>query len=215
MQFELGVYIWSELPQDEIIYWRVSCWVAHCAGVISWEAPLLVVGRGGKEAEGGAKKERQGERFHSHQQRQFTGISSLHFIHAHCLAWSVAVATLLLLNNAAFGDHHLSMAPAVLTGKPSMRYNCWASSSSLSGSSDCFDLTPGYTCSMTSSNESQSIFWNLAFPTLNSSVVDEKWSQSIPVAEVNCWEVRGTCNHLRRYLLMCCWIVSTHEREIS
>ena len=51
------------------------------------------------------------------------------------------------------------------------------------------------------------ILWNLALPTLNSSVVDEKWSRGNPVAEVN---------HLRRrYLLMCCWIVSTHEREIS
>ena len=37
--------------------------------VISCEAPLLVVSRGGKEVVGGAKKEGQGEGFHSHQGR--------------------------------------------------------------------------------------------------------------------------------------------------
>ena len=138
-----------------------------------------------------------------------------HFIHAHCLAWPVAVASLLLLDNVEYGYHHVSVARAVLAGKPSMQYNCWASSSSLGGSGDHFDFTSGYTCSMASSSEARSIFWNLDFPTLNSYAVDEKWSRSIPVADFNCWKVGATCNHLRRYLSMCCWIVSTHEKEIS
>ena len=43
-------------------------------------------------------------------------------------------------------------------------------------------LTSGCTWRMTSSGESRSIKWSLAFPTLNSSVMDEKGSWSIPVA---------------------------------
>ena len=52
---------WKNMPQGP------SCRLAHRAGVISCEAPLLVVSRGEKEVVGGAKKEGQGEGFHSHQ----------------------------------------------------------------------------------------------------------------------------------------------------
>ena len=42
-------------------------------------------------------------------------------------------------------------------------------------------LTSGCTWHMTSSGESRSIKWSLAFPTLNSSVMKEKGIWSIPV----------------------------------
>ena len=52
------VYIWSELPQEEK---HASCKLANRTGVISCEAPLLVVSRGVKEVVGGAKEEGQGD----------------------------------------------------------------------------------------------------------------------------------------------------------
>ena len=72
------------------------CRRAYRAGVFSCEAPLLVVSRGGEEVVGGAKKEGQGWGFHSHQARpwQFPALSPSQFIHAHCLTWPAAVATL-------------------------------------------------------------------------------------------------------------------------
>ena len=86
--------------------------------------PLLVVSRGGKEVVGGAKKERQGEGFHSHQGRlwQFSGLS---FLPVHPCALlgltSSSGHSLLFLDHLEFCYDHVSMAPAVLAGEPSMR----------------------------------------------------------------------------------------------
>ena len=64
---------WENMPQGP------SCRLAHRAGVISCEAPLLVFSGGGKVVVGGANKEGQSNGFHSHQGRpwQFSGLSSL------------------------------------------------------------------------------------------------------------------------------------------
>ena len=109
---------WKNMPQGP------SCRLAHRAGIISCEAPLLVVSRGGKEVVGGAKKEGQGERFRSHQGRpwQFPGLS---FLPVHpCALLGLASSSghsLLFLDHLEFCDDHVSMAPAVLAGKPSVR----------------------------------------------------------------------------------------------
>ena len=206
------MYIWSELPQDERIYWRVPCWIAHYAGVFCWEANCLWLGWLGRRGKVERRRKDKAKGFIVTSEDSFLASVHSHFIHANCLAWPITVTSLLFLDNAESGDQHVSMAPCCPHGERTMQYNCWASSSGLSDSGDHFDLTSGYSCNMTSSSESRSIFWNLDFPTLDSSVADEKWSQSILVAEVNCWKVGATCNHLRRYLLMCYWIVSTHEK---
>ena len=74
-----------------------SCRLAHCAGVISREAPLLVVSRGGKGDIGEVKKEGQvrGSIVHreDHDGSLASASSQFFFIHAHCLAWSAAVST--------------------------------------------------------------------------------------------------------------------------
>ena len=93
--------------------------LAHRAGVISCEAPLLVVSRGGKEVVGGAKKEGQGEGFHSHPGRpwQFPGLS---FLPVHpCALLGLASSSghsLLFLDHLEFCDDHVSTAPTVLAG---------------------------------------------------------------------------------------------------
>ena len=109
---------WKNMPQGP------SCRLPHRAGVISCETPLLVVSRGGKEVIGGMKKEGQGEGFHSHQGRpwQFPGLRFLpvHPCAPHGLA-SSSGHSLLFLDHLEFCDDHVSTAPAVFVGEPSMQ----------------------------------------------------------------------------------------------
>ena len=179
-----------------------SCRLTHRAGVISSEAPLLVVSRGGKEVVGGAKKEGQGERFHSYQGRpwQFPGFS---FLPVHpCALLGLASSS---GHSLLFLDHLIMMTmslrpllssrenqrcrvlpkPALPVWVAPMASLIWrlasASYTALSADHLVPVLTSGCTWRMTSSGESRSIKWSLAFPTLNSSVMDEKGSWSIPV----------------------------------
>ena len=122
------------------------CRLAHHAGVISCEAPLLVVSRGGKEVVGGAKKDGQGERFHSHQGRpwQFPGLSFLPVHRCALLGLASISGHSLLLDHLEFHDDHVSMAHAVLAGKPSMRGTSLASSFDLGDSNDLFYVEAGF-----------------------------------------------------------------------
>ena len=100
-----------------------SCGLAHRAGVISCEAPLLVVSRGGKYVVGGAKKEGQGEGFHSHQGRpwQFPGLP----VHP-CALLGLASSSghsLLFLDYLEFCDDYVAMAPIISSYyKPLLTY---------------------------------------------------------------------------------------------
>ena len=57
---------------------------------------------------------------------------------------SSSMRTLLFLDHIEFCDDHVSTAPAVFAGEPSMRGTSWASSSGLGGSNDFFDLEAGF-----------------------------------------------------------------------
>ena len=132
----------------------------------------------------------------------FLASASSQFIHAHCLAWPAAVATLfsssIILSSVmtmslrpllSLRENHrcgVLPKPAVPVWVAPITSLIWslasASCNALAADHLVPVLTSGCTWRMTSSGESRSIKWSLAFPTLNSSVMDEKGSWSIPVA---------------------------------
>ena len=102
-----------------------SCRLTHCAGVISGEAPLLVVSRGGKGDIGELKKEGQarGSIVHREDHDSSLASASSQFFYPCTLLSLVSssVHFLLFLNHLQFCDDHVSTAPVVFAGKPSMQ----------------------------------------------------------------------------------------------
>ena len=132
----------------------------------------------------------------------FLASASPQFIHVHCLAWPAAMATLfsssIILSSvmtmslwpllSSRENHRCGVLPkpALQVWVAPMTSLIWrlasASCTALAADHLVPVLTSGCTWHMTSSSESRSMKWSLAFPTLNSSVMDAKGSWSIPVA---------------------------------
>ena len=165
------------------------------------------------------------------------GSISFHFVQAHCLAWVTALAVLCSSSNILTCLLTMSLFPfgptlknTLLLMLPSPAWLVWVtpmmslirrlhSASWMALTADYFipNFISGYTFWMISLAESFIMMWRCTFPILNSSTSEDIGSCRFPELKIKSTfeKQRGTLSHLRRYLLLYCWICSTSDRTIS
>ena len=164
------------------------------------------------------------------------GSISFHFVQAHCLAWVTVQAVLCSSSNILTSSLIMSLFPFMpalentfLLVLPSPARLVWVTSmmslirrlhsaswTALTADHFVPNFISGYAFQIISSAESF-IMWRRTFPILNSSTSEDIGSCRFPelVYKPTFEKQGGTPSHLRRYLLLYCWISSTRDSSIS